>query len=107
MQNDLRPQLQRQQRQLQQTQYHLQNMLTHLVTRYRQRFAVACSKMEAVSPLATLARGFSISETPEGTVLKKTSQVKLGQQLKTRLNDGWVESQVTNIQKVRTKKSTK
>ena len=63
--------------------------------------------MEAVSPLATLARGFSISETPEGTVLKKTSQVKLGQQLKTRLNDGWVESQVTNIQKVRTKKSTK
>lgn len=74
MQNDLRPQLQRQQRQLQQTQYHLQNMLTHLVTRYRQRFAVACSKMEAVSPLATLARGFSISETPEGTVLKRPAK---------------------------------
>lgn len=107
MQNDLRPQLQRQQRQLQQTQYHLQNMLTQLVNNYRQRFAVACSKMEAVSPLATLARGFSISETTDGAVLKKTSQVKLGQQLKTRLNDGWVESQVTNIQKVRAKKSPK
>lgn len=107
MQNDLRPQLQRQQRQLQQTQYHLQNMLTQLVNNYRQRFAVACSKMEAVSPLATLARGFSISETTDGAVLKKTSQVKLGQHLKTRLNDGWVESQVTSIQKVRAKRSTK
>ncbi len=74
LQNDLRPQLQKQQRQLQQTQYHLQNMITSLVNSYRQRFAVACSKMEAVSPLATLARGFSISETAEGTVLKKPAK---------------------------------
>ena len=107
LQNDLRPQLQKQQRQLQQTQYHLQNMVTSLVNSYRQRFAVACSKMEAVSPLATLARGFSISETAKGTVLKKTSQVKIGQPLKTRLNDGWVESQVTHIEKVKAKRVSK
>ena len=82
-------------------------MLSGLVNSYRQRFAVACSKMEAVSPLATLARGFSISETPDGKVLKKTTQIKLGQQLKTRLNDGWVESEITNIQKLRVKKVMK
>lgn len=70
-QQDLRPQLQRQHRSLQQTQYHLQNMMTELLNSYKQRFAVACSKMETVSPLATLARGFSISETSDGAVLKK------------------------------------
>ena len=107
LQTDMRPQLQKQQRQLQQTQYHLQNMMSGLVNSYRQRFAVACSKMEAVSPLATLARGFSISETAKGAVLKKTNQVKLGQQLRTRLNDGWVESEITNIQKLKVKKTTK
>jgi exodeoxyribonuclease VII large subunit len=106
-QNDLRPQLQKQQRHLQQTQYHLQNMMTQLVNSYKQRFAVACSKMEAVSPLATLARGFSISEAPDGAVLKKTTQVKLGQQLRTRLNDGWVESEITHIEQVKAKRSTK
>ncbi|MBN4863323.1 MULTISPECIES: exodeoxyribonuclease VII large subunit [Providencia] len=106
-QNDLRPQLQKQQRHLQQVQYHLQNMMTQLVNSYRQRFAVACSKMEAVSPLATLARGFSISETPDGAVLKKTTQVKLGQQLRTRLNDGWVKSEITHIEKVKARRATR
>ncbi|MTB81766.1 exodeoxyribonuclease VII large subunit [Providencia stuartii] len=104
-QQDLRPQLQRQHRSLQQTQYHLQNMMTELLNSYKQRFSVACSKMETVSPLATLARGFSISETSDGAVLKKTSQVKLGQKLKTRLNDGWVESEVTDITKMKMKRA--
>ncbi|HFQ2069563.1 TPA: exodeoxyribonuclease VII large subunit [Providencia stuartii] len=104
-QQDLRPQLQRQHRSLQQTQYHLQNMMTELLNSYKQRFAVACSKMETVSPLATLARGFSISETSDSAVLKKTSQVKLGQKLKTRLNDGWVESEVTDITKMKMKRA--
>lgn len=104
-QQDLRPQLQKQQRSLQQTQYHLQNMMSGLLNSYRQRFAVACSKMDTVSPLATLARGFSISETSDGIVLKKTSQVKLGQKLKTRLNDGWVESEITDITKIKAKRT--
>ncbi|MEX9753412.1 exodeoxyribonuclease VII large subunit [Providencia vermicola] len=104
-QQDLRPLLQKRHSSLQQTQYHLQNMMTELLNRYKQRFAVACSKMETVSPLATLARGFSISETADGTVLKKTSQVKLGQKLKTRLNDGWVESEVTEVTKMKAKRT--
>lgn len=79
--------------------------MTELLNRYKQSFAVACSKMETVSPLATLARGFSISETADGTVLKKTSQVKLGQKLKTRLNDGWVESEVTEVTKMKAKRT--
>ncbi|EMN4128539.1 MULTISPECIES: exodeoxyribonuclease VII large subunit [Providencia] len=104
-QQDLRPLLQKRHSSLQQTQYHLQNMMTELLNRYKQSFAVACSKMETVSPLATLARGFSISETADGTVLKKTSQVKLGQKLKTRLNDGWVESEVTEVTKMKAKRT--
>ncbi|PHM31223.1 hypothetical protein XIS1_490010 [Xenorhabdus innexi] len=60
--------------------------------------------MEAVSPLATLSRGYSISETPDGKLLKQVKQVKVGDPLRTRVQDGWVGSQVTQIQKISKRK---
>ncbi len=105
MQHDLRPQVQQYQQHINQYQYRLQRSLVTVLNNYRQRFAVACSKMETVSPLATLARGFSISETPTGEVLKGVSQVKKGQMLRTRLHDGWVDSEITAIKKIRQRKT--
>lgn len=64
--------------------------------------------LEAVSPLATLARGYSVTSASDGKVLKQTTQVREGDLLTTRLNDGWVESEVKNItpvKKTRTRKS--
>lgn len=63
--------------------------------------------LEAVSPLATLARGYSVTSVSDGKVLKQTTQVREGDLLTTRLNDGWVESEVKNItpvKKTRTRK---
>ncbi len=105
MHNDPRPRIQQIQRQLSQHQYSLQRSIIDIMNRYRQRYAVACSKMDAVSPLAILSRGFSISETAEGQVLKAVSQVKAGQLLRTRLQDGWVESEVTTVKKIRKTKA--
>lgn len=64
--------------------------------------------LEAVSPLATLARGYSVTSASDGKVLKQTKQVREGDLLTTRLNDGWVESEVKNItpaKKTRSRKS--
>lgn len=87
----------RDQQRLQQQEYRLQQALERQLNGYRQRFGVACSQLEAVSPLATLARGYSVTQTPAGTLLKTTKQAQVGELLTTRLQDGWVESEVKTI----------
>ncbi|CAM3754447.1 exodeoxyribonuclease VII large subunit [Xenorhabdus thuongxuanensis] len=80
---------------IQQFDFRLKQAIERQLGRYREKFAVSCSRLEAVSPLATLSRGYSISEAPDGKLLRQVRQVKAGDVLKTRLQDGWVESQVT------------
>ncbi|HGM6862034.1 exodeoxyribonuclease VII large subunit [Serratia rubidaea] len=89
------------QQRIQQQEYRLQQALERQLNGYRQRFGVACSQLEAVSPLATLARGYSVTQTPSGEVLKTTKQAQVGEILKTRLQDGWLESEVKTISKVK------
>ncbi len=88
------------QQQLQQQRQRLQQQLERQLQSYRQRFAVACGQLEAVSPLATLARGYSVTQTSQGAVLKTTNQVQIGTLLQTRLVDGWVESEVKAVSDV-------
>ncbi|MGB8664302.1 exodeoxyribonuclease VII large subunit [Serratia inhibens] len=87
----------RYQQRVQQQEYRLQQALERRLNAYRQRFGVACSQLEAVSPLATLARGYSVTQTPRGELLKTTKQAQVGELLKTRLQDGWVESEVKTV----------
>ncbi|WP_042790041.1 exodeoxyribonuclease VII large subunit, partial [Serratia marcescens] len=84
----------RYQQRVQQQEYRLQQAMERQLNAYRQRFGVACSQLETVSPLATLARGYSVTQTPRGELLKTTKQAQVGELLKTRLQDGWVESEV-------------
>ena len=63
----------------------------------QQRFGQRVAQLEGVSPLATLARGFSVTTDTTGQVVKKTQQLQSGDLLRTRLDDGWVESQVTQL----------
>ncbi|MGP6488654.1 exodeoxyribonuclease VII large subunit [Duffyella gerundensis] len=85
------------QQQLQQWHYRLQQAVFQQLNRDKQRFGVRAAQLEAVSPLATLARGFSVTTAADGNVVKKTSQLQRGETLKTRLDDGWIESQITDI----------
>ncbi|MGS9092472.1 exodeoxyribonuclease VII large subunit, partial [Salmonella enterica subsp. enterica serovar Infantis] len=45
----------------------------------------------------TLARGDPVSTTTNGKVLKKITQVKAGDIMTTRLEDGWHESEVKSV----------
>ncbi|MBD2795260.1 exodeoxyribonuclease VII large subunit [Xenorhabdus sp. 18] len=89
---------------IQQLDFRLKQAIERQLGRYRQKFAVSCSRMEAVSPLATLSRGYNISELSDGKLLKQVKQVKTGDKVKTHLRDGWVESQVTQVKKVSKRK---
>ncbi|PHM75253.1 exodeoxyribonuclease VII large subunit [Xenorhabdus kozodoii] len=97
--------IQRYSQSIQQLDFRLKQAIERQLGRYREKFAVSCSRMEAVSPLATLSRGYSISEVPDGKLLKQVKQVKAGDMLKTRLQDGWVESQVTQVKKISKRKN--
>ncbi|WP_067708027.1 exodeoxyribonuclease VII large subunit [Erwinia sp. ErVv1] len=85
----------RAQQQVQQWQYRLQQAMQQQMNGSKQRFSTLAAQLEGVSPLATLARGFSVTTSAEGQVVRKTRQVHQGDRLKTRLDDGWVESEVT------------
>ncbi|HGJ5884513.1 exodeoxyribonuclease VII large subunit [Arsenophonus sp.] len=97
---DPRPQLQNCRQRYIQQQFQLKELITQILSQYREKFSVSCSRLEAVSPLATLARGYSISETPNGQVLTKTQQINIGENLRTRLQDGWLESKILSINKI-------
>ncbi|MEC7550116.1 MAG: exodeoxyribonuclease VII large subunit [Pseudomonadota bacterium] len=62
----------------------------------RQKQLVSLSRnLNAVSPLAVLGRGFSISLTDSSQVVRHTADVAPGQTLVTRLADGTIHSSIT------------
>lgn len=87
----------RAQSRIQQLEYRLTQLVTAQFSVKRQRFGTALAQLEAVSPLATLARGYSVTTAPDSKVLKTIKQVHPGDTLKTRVQDGWVESAVTSL----------
>lgn len=99
----IRPEMrvQRAGQQLQQWHYRLQQAMQQQLNTHKQRFGYLAAQLEGVSPLATLARGFSVTTAADGQVVKKTKQLNPGDMLKTRLDDGWVESEVTVITPVK------
>ena len=60
----------------------------------RHQLAIAAEKLDTVSPLATLKRGYSITQTEQGQVVTQAKDVKTGDVLVTRLSDGELRSTV-------------
>lgn len=68
------------------------------IMRHQQRFASASQTLNAVSPLATLNRGYTlVSQQTTGQLVKSISQVKVGDKLFTQVADGKFISQVEGI----------
>ncbi len=100
-QQNPQPKIYRAQTRIQQLEYRLAENIRARLSATRERFGNAVTHLEAVSPLSTLARGYSVTTASDGNVLKQTKQVKAGDVLTTRLSDGWVESEVKSIKPVK------
>jgi len=96
-QHSPQPRIHRAQNRVQQLEYRLAQLMSARLSATRERFGNAMTHLDAVSPLATLARGYSVTTATDGNVLKQTKQVKAGDVLTTRLVDGWVESEVKGV----------
>ncbi|WPO96413.1 MULTISPECIES: exodeoxyribonuclease VII large subunit [Enterobacteriaceae] len=108
-QHSPQPRIHRAQNRVQQLEYRLAQLMSARLSVTRERFGNAMTHLDAVSPLATLARGYSVTTATDGNVLKQTKQVKAGDVLTTRLVDGWVESEVKGVtaaKKTRARKKT-
>lgn len=60
----------------------------------RHQLVIAAEKLDTVSPLATLKRGYSITQTEQGQIVTQAKDVKTGDVLVTRLSDGELRSTV-------------
>jgi exodeoxyribonuclease VII large subunit len=72
----------------------LQNHLHRLREREAGRLARVESVLSALSPEATLRRGFSITRSADGRMLTSASQVAKGDRILTQLADGEIEAEV-------------
>ena len=72
-----------------------QNRRLHLC---RQRFTALTAKLDAMSPLKVLTRGYAMVQDPQGQVVRSITQVQPGANIRLRLNDGKIDACVTGVQ---------
>ena len=61
-----------------------------------QRYIACVSKLDAMSPLKVLLRGYSMAQSEDGTILKSVHQAELGQRISVSLSDGQLSATVMN-----------
>ena len=68
------------------------------VERRQQQVARTAASLHALSPLQVLSRGFSLTQTKDGQIIRSSNQVTVGDRIVTRLAQGVVHSSVTDAQ---------
>ena len=68
-----------------------------MLERKKGRFQQLIGKLNLLSPLATLERGYSITRDSQGTVIQQSHQVQVGGEIETLLKDGKIISIVERI----------
>lgn len=64
------------------------------INQKKQRYIAAVSKLDAMSPLKVLTRGYSMAQTSAGEVLRSVHQVELRELVSIRLTDGILSATV-------------
>ena len=79
--------------------YHrLLSVIEQRFKQHQQRLATASQTLHAVSPLATLNRGYALTIDPNsGQIIRSSSQLKLGDIVETRLAQGSFSSEIKTI----------
>jgi len=77
----------------------LQTATVHVYNDRRKHLAATARALEAVSPLATLSRGYAIiKKLPENSVVRKSTDVKIGTHIEAQLEQGKIICAVMDLQ---------
>ena len=60
----------------------------------KQDYISLTAKLDAMSPLKVLSRGYAMVQTPDGSVIRSVNQTKSNQQIKIALSDGTVDAKI-------------
>ncbi len=66
------------------------------ITRKNQQYIAAVSKLDAMSPLKVLSRGYAMTQNQSGEVIRSVNQVELGERITVNLSDGKLSATVMN-----------
>ena len=69
-----------------------ESSIKYKVEKYRTRCIRSISKIDALSPLKTLTRGYSVTENSDGKVIKSISDVNKDENIRIKLIDGKIEA---------------
>ena len=72
----------------------IENMTNKKVSAVSERLAGLASKIDALSPLKVIARGYSLTRTEKGQVVTKTDDVSTGDTILLNVTDGVISAEV-------------
>lgn len=70
----------------------------HIINKEKQRFLAHTSKLDAMSPLKVLSRGYAMTQNTGREVVRSVKQVSNGDTINVRLSDGTLTAAVTHIE---------
>ena len=68
------------------------------MARHRQELASLAERLNSISPLEVLARGYSLTSDSAGNLIRACKSIELGDTIQTQIADGVITSQVKTIQ---------
>ncbi len=77
----------------------LHTQLAQSVSIRKQQLSSSVRQLNALSPLATLERGYAVVQDSSGKVVTSVQKVRVGDKLSSKLSDGTLQSKVTSINK--------
>jgi exodeoxyribonuclease VII large subunit len=63
----------------------------------REVFSHQCEQLHIVSPLATIARGYSITRTEQGKMVKSIKDLEIETSIKVEVSDGVIDAKVLAV----------
>ncbi len=77
----------------------LKNLIERTLQKLGEKTSVACTHLEALSPLAVLSRGYAIAfSLPENKILKSNQQVAPKDEIRIKLHDGEIKATVRSVE---------
>lgn len=89
--------LQQRQKSLELLKNRLVSAQNQCISRNNQRYIALTAKLDAMSPLKVLTRGYAMAQTPDGEVVRSVSQVHCGDPIHVSFNDGRLTATVTDV----------
>ena len=96
--NPLPLRLQQYEQQLAQLKVRLNSHMNLTLSLQQKELAHLCGKLDSLSPLKVLARGYSITQNQQNLTIRSIKEVNIGEHIKTRLTDGDIISQVIRLE---------